>query len=208
MTSTSSAAAAPAPRVAATSSTATSSTKALATSNPNGSNSNKFHPVGRYANESLSILRRAYAAAPTGGDNKRPRVKDCANVVGRLVHPLFLYANDNNRNNISHELCGDDSDSGNEAKKRRVDGKECSGESGDSAQMDVVASGGTEYQSQLRAELERYKRENLLLVKRRENVFKSLVTLHEMYETGLDGIARSNDLRFVPDNVMPDKLPK
>ena len=29
--------------------------------------------------------------------------------------------------------------------------------------------------------------------------------IYECYETGLDGIARANDLRVVPDNVMMDR---
>ena len=37
------------------------------------------------------------------------------------------------------------------------------------------------------------------------SVFNFLVELHECYKTGLDGIARMNDLRNVPDNVMMDR---
>lgn len=45
-------------------------------------------------------------------------------------------------------------------------------------------------------------------MKRRGDVFRSMVALHELYETGLDGISRMNDLRFVPDNVMPNEVPR
>jgi hypothetical protein len=72
--------------------------------------------------------------------------------------------------------------------------------------MSLHAKIREEYHSLLGAELKQHKRENLRLVKRRENIFKSIVTLHELYETGLDSIARMNN--FVPDNVMPDKISK
>jgi len=57
------------------------------------------------------------------------------------------------------------------------------------------------------AQLQRLQHQSLLLSTRRENVLKSLVSLHELYETGLDSISRMNDMKFVPDNVMPE-IPK
>jgi hypothetical protein len=57
------------------------------------------------------------------------------------------------------------------------------------------------------AQLQRLQNQSLLLSTRRENVLKSLVSLHELYETGLDSISRMNDMKFVPDNVMPE-IPK
>lgn len=212
-TSTTGTAAASTPRSAATSTAATTSTprsaatstpnaNATAISNSNGGSINKFHPAGRYANASLSILGAYAAPSSERGDcSKRQRIEDCANVLERLVHPLFLCANNSSN--------GDDREDGTGTKERRGDGDRGSGENGDSDEgKDDVSSSKIDYRVQLRVELERCKRQNLLLVKRRENVFKSLVTLHELYETGLDGIARMNDLRFVPDNVMPDKIPK
>ena len=58
----------------------------------------------------------------------------------------------------------------------------------------------------LKQEYKQLQIQNQLLLQRRNNVFKSMVQLHELYESGLDGIARMNDLRNVPDNVMSDKL--
>lgn len=58
-----------------------------------------------------------------------------------------------------------------------------------------------------RAKLQRLQHQNLLLSKRRLGVLTSLVSLHELYETGLDSISRINDMNFVPDNVMPE-IPK
>ena len=217
-TSTTSTAAASTPRSAATSTAATSTPRSAATSTPNAnaaaiSNSNgsinKFHSAGRYANASLSILGAYAAPSSERGDSKRPRIADCVNLLERLVHPLFLCANNSSTITNSYEHYGDDREDGTGAKKRRGDGDRGSGENGDSDEgKDDVSSSKIDYQAQLRVELERCKQQNLLLVKRRENVFKSLVTLHELYETGLDGIARMNDLRLVPDNVMPDKMPK
>ncbi len=208
-TSTTVAAAAPAPAPAR--GTATSSANAPATSNAGNAGGSKFHPVGRCANETLSIIRRAHAAPTAGcGESKRPRVEDCANILDRLVRPLFFRASDDNVRSNNHERHRDDGEIGNETKRRKADGELDGVEKYvDSDRRDVVAcKTREEYHSQLEAELKRYKRENLRLVKRRENVFKSIVTLHELYETGLDSIARMNDLRFVPDNVMPDKIPK
>ena len=60
---------------------------------------------------------------------------------------------------------------------------------------------------QLRKELDAVKKDNQSLMERRNNVMKNMIKCHEIYETGLDGIARMNDLRYVPDNVLPDELP-
>lgn len=60
---------------------------------------------------------------------------------------------------------------------------------------------------QLKKELEAVKKDNQSLMERRNNVMKNMIKCHEIYETGLDGIARMNDLRYVPDNVLPDELP-
>ena len=61
------------------------------------------------------------------------------------------------------------------------------------------------YLAALRQQLSHHKLQNQRLIDRRMSVFNSLVELHECYETGLDGIARLNDLRNVPDNVMMDR---
>lgn len=197
------------PRGAATSTTTpTANSTAAANSNSNIS-SNKFHPAGRYANASLSILGAYVPPSSERSNNKRQRVAECANVLERLVHPLFLCANKNDMNTNSYEQYGDDREDGKETKKIREEGERGCGENTASdEEKHAVASSKIEHRAQLRAELERYKQQNLSIVKRRENVFKSLVQVHELYETGLDMIARMNDLRFVPDNVMPDKIPE
>ena len=104
-------------------------------------------------------------------------------------------------------------ESGNGSKRRRANDE--NGENNvfedDNEQADGetdITSSKIEYLDQLRKELAQHKQQNQLLMTRRNNVFKSMVTLHEMYETGLDGIARMNDLRFVPDNVMPENIPR
>ncbi len=63
-----------------------------------------------------------------------------------------------------------------------------------------------DYSNYLKQELTQQQRQNQLLMQRRKNVFRSMVKLHELYESGLDGIARMGDLRNVPDNVMSNKL--
>jgi len=129
-------------------------------------------------------------------------------VLERLVPPLILCSA---KNPINH-----DEDRGGEFKLRSkkkkgsaesdenekdVSGDENNGQSDDE-------SSNIQYHKQLQNELKQQIQQNELLMKRRSNVFKSMVALHELYETGLDGISRMNDLRFVPDNVMPDEIPR
>ncbi len=91
----------------------------------------------------------------------------------------------------------DDESTGNSSKKRKGTVEETSGDKNNDDKLD----------NQLQNQLKQHKKQNEYLVKRRSNVFKSMVALLELYETGLDAIARMNDLSFVPDNVMPDKIP-
>ena len=116
-----------------------------------------------------------------------------------------------------------DDQKGGERDTKRVKSDTCDTSGGDERQEDVdnnlLAAGTTtttssssssptnskqEYHTQLKKQLANHIAENEKLLQRRQNVFQSLVRLHELYETGLDGIARMNDLTFVPDNVMPE----
>ncbi len=45
-------------------------------------------------------------------------------------------------------------------------------------------------------------------MKRRQQFVSSFVSLHTMYESGLDFIAKTSSLGNVPDNVMADEIPK
>ena len=104
--------------------------------------------------------------------------------ITSLTHALDIRSTENGENNVFED-----------------DNEQADGETD-------ITSSKIEYLDQLRKELAQHKQQNQLLMTRRNNVFKSMVTLHEMYETGLDGIARMNDLRFVPDNVMPENIPR
>ena len=186
--------------------TATTTTATAANANNNNSNStNKAHPEGRYANESLSILG-SYAFSSEKNGNKRRA--DCMNVLERLVPPLFLCAN----NSINDDWQDREGESGKISKRRKgdVDSGEQDASADDTDQSDTekgTTSSKIDFHKQLQKELKQYKQQNQDLMQRRNNVSKSLVALHELYETGLDTISRMNDLRFVPDNVMPDKIP-
>ena len=170
-------------------------------------NASKIPPVGRYVSSSLSIL---------GSMNEQKSKKRSVHDLDRLVYPLMVCtANSNNDD-------GDDDEDIVSNKKRKKDKnneqkhaaavhhfyhfkKSTSSEKKDGT---ITPTTKYEYQQLLQTELEQYKQQNKQLMERRLNVFKSLVSLHEMYETGLDCIARMNDLSFCPDNVMPDNIPK
>ncbi len=137
------------------------------------------------------------------------------NVLERLVPPLFLCT----KNNTLEEQDEADLDDqkGGERDTKRIKSDTCDTSGGDERQEDVysilAASTNTtslsttskqEYHTQLKNQLANHIAENEKLLQRRQNVYQSLVRLHELYETGLDGIARMNDLTFVPDNVMPE----
>ncbi|KAL7542689.1 hypothetical protein ACHAXR_011998 [Thalassiosira sp. AJA248-18] len=198
---------------AATTTTTRTTATAAATSNATTTTINKDYPVeGRYANASLSIL----GSYNNEEKNCKKRRADCMEVLDRLVHPLFLCANNNNNATGSIEE-DDDARIDNEDEKHHSKKRSKNGEGSVDHNNNIVSggdndqsnsSGKIEHHKRLQEELERYKQQNELLMKRRSNVFKSMVSLHELYETGLDGIARMNDLRFVPDNVMPDSIPR
>ena len=167
---------------------------------------------GRYVSSSLSIL---------GSMNEQKSKKRSVHDLDRLVYPLMVCtANSNNDDGDDDEEDSNDEDIVSN-KKRKEDKnneqkhaaavhhfyhyKKSTSEKKDGT---ITPTTKYEYQQLLQTELEQYKQQNKQLMERRLNVFKSLVSLHEMYESGLDGIARMNDLSFCPDNVMPDNIPK
>jgi hypothetical protein len=81
------------------------------------------------------------------------------------------------------------------------------GSDDDTCDDDKTTTTASSNKIECQAQLQRLQHQNLLLSKRRDNVLQSLVSLHELYETGLDSISRMNDMNFVPDNVMPE-IPK
>lgn len=120
-------------------------------------------------------------------------------MLGARLPPLFLCSD----NAMSHE----DGPDG-EAESSDVSPKKMRPTVDDNQRDRGPKSSNMHYRQQLAKELEKYKQQNQLLRKRRHNIFKSMVAFHELYETGLDSISRLNDLRFVPDNVMPDETPR
>jgi hypothetical protein len=201
---------------------------------PPTTTSNKFHPIGRCVSDSLAILRTYAPPAsssassplfPLSSTNKRKTPQDYMNVLERLV-PTLLLCTKNNAAELEEEEGDDDEREGGERSMKRVKSDSCEksgGGGGDDERHEdvdiVLAARNTttnnnpktttttskqEYHTQLQKQLAQHVHENQKLLKRRQNVFQSLVRLHELYETGLDGIARMNDLTFVPDNVMPE----
>jgi len=159
--------------------TAAANTQQQQTSSNRVAATNKVQPVGQYASSSLSILSSAISAEK---NSKKRKAEDNAKVLDSVV-PLFNDAtNSKSKCDEDEEVINDNEEEQTEtASERKV--------------------------KQLKRELEAVKKDNQSLMERRNNVMKNMIKCHEIYETGLDGIARMNDLRYVPDNVLPDELP-
>ena len=149
------------------------------TSNNRVAATNKVQPVGQYASSSLSILSSAISVEK---NSKKRKAEDNAKVLDSVV-PLFNDATNSKSN------CDEDEEVINDNEEEQTE------------------SASERKVKQLKRELEAVKKDNQSLMERRNNVMKNMVKCHEIYETGLDGIARMNDLRYVPDNVLPDELP-
>lgn len=192
------------PTTTASSTTGVSASAETAASSNSKNSANMAQPEGRYATASLAILA---SYAPPSVRNGKKRRADCINVLERLVPPLLLSSN-----NSTHDGCTGAGESGQFSKKKmeNVETGEAEARYRSAYKNDDKSDGDGKirYRDRLQRELEQGKRHNEFLVKRRDDVFGSMVALHELYETGLDGISRINDLRFVPDNVMPDKVPR
>jgi hypothetical protein len=162
----------------------------------------------RYANAILSILNPPSATERDGDENDSEKRRNCGELLDTLIPPLFCQMThpdrdetaDNQPENTSDEQQRDTSEKFAERKRRkinqRVDDR--------LDQMQTLQTNAERLKS-LEEQLEQYKLQNQRILERRMSVFNSFVELHECYETGLDGIARANDLRNVPDNVMMDR---
>ena len=129
-----------------------------------------------------------------------------------MKNTLPVHFMENNKEDATSEE--KDVGEGQETKKRKLDKVEekeqdpSAEEIDDSIPNEADAQhlvSNTDRLTSLQKQLEHYKRQNQQLEEQRMSVYYSLVELHECYETGLDGIARANDLRVVPDNVMMDR---
>ena len=204
--------------------TSTASAASSASKTTAAAATNKAPPVvvGRYANESLAILD-AYSSEVGNSGRKRNR-SDCMKVLDRLVPPLFLSTSTNHLGSRDDDVgdasvrdkeqsnkrnkggTGKDSEQQNKAKEGEGGNDQSNNETNSQNASSTSDTSKVGYHKQLQEKLQRYKQQNEQLMERRQNIYKSMVALHELYETGLDGIARMNDLRFVPDNVMPDSI--
>mmetsp|Transcript_16383 Transcript_16383/g.34277 ORF Transcript_16383/g.34277 Transcript_16383/m.34277 type:complete len:378 (+) Transcript_16383:10-1143(+) len=182
------------------------------------------HPAGRYANETLAILGSAYSEKRTSKSRE-----ECIKTLEKSVPTMaFLRSlcsktfEGEQRGNLSggrkrksldddcqnKPECSDsiESDS-NTAKISKEEILPRIKESTEFYSDDSESSGHLQdYSKYLKQELAHQKLQNQLLMQRRKKVFQSMVKLHELYESGLDGIARMGDLRNVPDNVMSNKI--
>ncbi|KAL7477187.1 hypothetical protein ACHAW6_003000 [Cyclotella cf. meneghiniana] len=196
------------------------------TANRPGANSS-----GRYFNAILSTLNYPVAFASEtdesticSSDRRLERKRRCIQTLDRLIPPLIYYS----RNNIccvdTSVEAGENNDESNNNKKRKRNESSENNEDSAARSDGIPKSASTShettlcssrnendnftkssYLATLRQQLSHFKLQNQRLIDRRMSVFNSLVELHECYETGLDGIARLNDLRNVPDNVMMDR---
>lgn len=155
----------------------------------------------RYANYTVSLLNHP----PVLDNNKSAtdRKRRCGELLDRLISPLFCQPMNNPRDD-AYDACEEVTTDDNQENDTRTDAKKR--KTGTSSLPAEAAVGETKDRLvSLQRELEQYRRQNEQILERRMSVYNSLVELHECYETGLDGIARANDLRNVPDNVMMDR---
>ena len=186
---------------------------------PTSSDKNIVHKP-KFANAILSILNPIDEVDENVKTKSIEERKRCAGeVLDRLIPPLFCQMKntlpvhfENNKEDATSEE--EDVGEGQETKKRKLDKVEekeqdqSKEEIGNSSPNEADAQhlvSNTDRLTSLQKQLEHYKRQNQQLEEQRMSVYYSLVELHECYETGLDGIARANDLRVVPDNVMMDR---
>ncbi|KAL3788376.1 hypothetical protein HJC23_009182 [Cyclotella cryptica] len=187
---------------------------------------------GRYVNAILSILNHPTVVAPkndkstvSSSERRHERKRQCIQTLDRLVPPLFYYSRNNYCDLDGGEDALENKDESNNTKKRKrsestEDDEHDAAHPPDGISKTASTTGETNqcssrnenhnltnssYLATLRQQLSHYKLQNQRLCDRRMSVFHLLVELHECYETGLDGIARLNDLRYVPDNVMMDR---
>jgi len=187
---------------------------------------------GRYVNSILSTLSHPVAVAPetdestiSSSERRLERKLRCIQTLDRLIPPLFYHSRNNSRSVDTGVEAGENNDESNNNKKRKRhestdDDEHAAAHPSDGIPKTASTSHETNlyssrnendnftnscYLATLRQQLSHHKLQNQRLIDRRMSVFNSLVELHECYETGLDGIARLNDLRNVPDNVMMDR---
>ena len=155
----------------------------------------------RYANAILSILNPPSAVmAVNNTDSSVDRKRKCGELLDNLIPPLFCQV-------ASSDSC----------KRRKAEAADSPGDENDEDQSNKddenitaiksnsALMSNADHLASLKQQLQAYKNENQRLLSRRQSIYNSFVELHECYETGLDGIARANDLRNVPDNVMMDR---
>lgn len=157
----------------------------------------------RYANAILSIIKPPIAAAVEDIESSTDRKRRYGELLDQLIPPLFSQSSSHDNSN---------EDEGRDDKKRKTDGDVASTTEETTVRSASCQSDDNnhpqskeEYLTSLKQQLESYKHENERIRSTRMSVYNSFIELHECYETGLDGIARANDLRYVPDNVMMDR---
>ena len=166
----------------------------------------------RYANYTVSLLNHPPVLGVDDNKSAGDRKRRSGELLDRLIPPLFCQTANNPRDDPCEEVTNEDNKENDslidDAKKRRTDTNLLPNKA--VAETKPLSQNGFSKANagrlvSLQRELEQYRRQNEQILERRMSVYNSLVEIHECYETGLDGIARANDLRNVPDNVMMDR---
>lgn len=164
-------------------------------------------PPGKYINETLKILGGqddVDVSSNSSSSSKKRRSEHIADLE-RLLPPLFSQSA---THSISLSTAADKKTDGNDKTTEDVVDKEDATKIETSKNESVKESSNQRRLKRLKLQLQHCKDLNDYEMKRRRQFVSSFVSLHTMYESGLDFIAKTSSLGNVPDNVMADEIPK
>ncbi len=164
-------------------------------------------PPGKYVNETLKILGgQDIDVSSTSSNSKKKRRSEHIADLERLLPPLFSQSA---THSIPLSTVADDKTEGGDKTTKDVVDKEDATKTETSKNESVDEESSNQRRlKRLKLRLQHCKDLNDHEMKRRRQFVSSFVSLHTMYESGLDFIAKTSSLGNVPDNVMADEIPK
>lgn len=164
-------------------------------------------PPGKYVNETLKILGgQDFDVSSTSSSSKKKRRSEHIADLERLLPPLFSQSA---THSIPLSTVADDKTEGGDKTTKDVVDKEDATKTETSKNESVDEESSNQRRlKRLKLQLQHCKDLNHHEMKRRRQFVSSFVSLHTMYESGLDFIAKTSSLGNVPDNVMADEIPK
>ncbi len=163
-------------------------------------------PPGKYVNETLKILGgQDIDVSSNSSNSKKKRRSEHIADLERLLPPLFSQSA---THSIPLSTVADDKTEGGDKTAKDVADKDATKtETSKNESVDEESSNQRRLK-RLKLQLQHCKDLNDHEMKRRRKFVSSFVSLHTMYESGLDFIAKTSSLGNVPDNVMADEIPK